>query len=509
MAVYLGNTSISNCYLGSSAITGCYLGSSYIFPQASNVTIKYTAPAQVVPNVAYSDSAWTLTLSSDTYDSTTSAGTVTFSGTGLTIPDGAFSATTIESVTIGKGAVSLGNETFANCANLASYKFPKTLTSIGVGTFAYGCTALTEGIILDQVTSLSSSTFYNASGLISASLPSGMTSLPEWTFNGCSSLTGFTIPEGVTEIKDRAFQGTSSLSAITIPSGVTDIATSAFNNSGLQEITFEGVTPPTVHSNSLNVANTSGVVYCPSSALSTYQSWIAGLTGQNISGWTVMGQGLPSVPFLVNYNAKRFSNGSIPQEDGAYVTLPLTINNVTFHSDYLSFDGTAQTVFNFGSDANNPFNITPSDLGLTIIAKTGRGATTSGNLISNRGLNGTTKLNWMYRPAKSDNTFTFHTMDGGWNGNGFALTTYPNIYAFRINPNDSNNGQYNSYTDNISAATGQVTCQSTQSDKIVFFNGYPDSKTEHFTGDFYWIYVAREYLTDAEVQQVISYNENL
>ena len=120
-----------------------------------------------------------------------------------------------------------------------------------------------------------------------------------------------------------------------------------------------------------------------------------------------------------------------------------------------------------------------------------------------------TKLNWMYRPAKSDDTIMFHTMDGGWDGGGYTLSSYPNIYAFRINPNDSNSGKYNSYTDNTSASTGQITCQSTMSDRIVFFNGYPSSRTEQWTGDFYWIYVARTYLTDAEVQQVISYNENL
>ena len=503
MAAYLGNISIENAYLGSSAISACYLGSSYIFPLASNATLKYKAAAQVTPNVAYSDSSWTLTLSADTFAN--SAGTVTFSGTGLTIPANAYSAASITNMTIGKGVISIGDSAFVGCDDLASIKIPNTVTSIGEGAFI-ACHSLTAVTIPDSVTSLGPRLFWNCHNLTTATLPTGLTTIPVETFKACSALTSFDIPSGVTTIGSSVFSGATSLTALTIPSGVTELGSYAFRDSGIVELTFKGDTPPaTMGTGVFSNVSATGVIYCPAAAVSAYTTWAQ---AYGLSGWTIQGNGLPNVDFLINYNAKRFSNGSIPQEAGALVASALSVNNVTFNTDHLTFNATAETVMNFGSDADNPFNIAPNDMGLTIIAKTGKGNSTSCNLISNRGSSGTNKLNWMYRP-KSDNTVMFHTMDGGWDGSGYTLSAYPNVYAFRINSGDSNNGQLSSYTDNTSAATGVITCQTTKSDSIVFFNGYPYSRTEQWTGDFYWIYVARTYLTDTQVEQVINYNENL
>lgn len=368
--IFIGANAAEAMYIGNTEVSAMYIGENLVFPTESNTVIRYIAPAQVVPNVAYSDSAWTLTLTSDTYDSATSAGTVTFSGTGLTIPDGAFSATTISEVTIGKGAVSLGDFAFSQCADLASFSLPKTLTTMGQYTFGVSCTALTEAVIPNQVTSLGIGTFVTASALASASLPSGLTSIPDWTFRACG-LTGFTIPEGVTQIGERAFEANHSLTAITIPSGVTEIGAYAFNNSGLVEITFNGSTPPTAQTAALNVTSTAGTIYCPAGSESAYEAWITGLTGQNISGWTVY---KPVEPLTLTFT----SAGSI------------------------GWNGTIR-----GANWKLEYTLNGSDWSAATSTTINRMSVQAGDVIQLRaGINPTSDIGYSANPMRTEGTFT-------------------------------------------------------------------------------------------------------
>ena len=82
-----------------------------------------------------------------TYDSET--GTLTISGTGAmasyfdgNIPWVAYNYD-IESVVIGSGVTSIGDDAFAECESLTSVTIPASVTSIGGGVFD-GCTNLTE-----------------------------------------------------------------------------------------------------------------------------------------------------------------------------------------------------------------------------------------------------------------------------------------------------------------------------------------------------------------------------
>ena len=85
-----------------------------------------------------------------------------------------------------------------------------------------------------------------------------------------------------------------------------------------------------------------------------------------------------------------------------------------------------------------------------------------------------------------------------------GLTTYPNIVICRVNANSQ--GTVESYTDSQTGLT-VTTNYGSASNKIDFLGGGYGS--EYFYGDFYWMYISREALTDAEVLEVINYNENL
>ena len=78
-----------------------------------------------------------------------------------------------------------------------------------------------------------------------------------------------TITGDITEINDYAFQ---TISEIVIPSSITNIGSYVFGNGAIEKVTFEGTTPPTLGSSSLNVDAEYGfTIRVPTGSLSAYQ----------------------------------------------------------------------------------------------------------------------------------------------------------------------------------------------------------------------------------------------
>ena len=96
--------------------------------------------------------------------------------------------------------------------------------------------------------------------------------------NVSSTISALTIGNTVTTIEHEAFMETELLTTLTIPSNVTQIDFWAFTRcSGLQEVIFEGTTPPTFTNQNSGVFHDycPPVIYVPDSAVSTYRA-IAG-----------------------------------------------------------------------------------------------------------------------------------------------------------------------------------------------------------------------------------------
>ena len=223
------------------------------------------------------------------------------------------------------------------------------------------------------------------------------------------------------------------------------------------------------------------------------------------SSWVNVGEvsggtaSLPNVPFSVNYNAKNYdsntktlakTSGQLADTDVVLSGGTPTVNNgyLTITSDTIAPITAYQTYFN--RDSNNP--------NITIISK----QNTSGDschLFANRG---SSNYNWMYRAFNTK--LSFH---GSAQVNGTSVTTQPVIEAVRVDSNSLIT--FNNYTDNTTETSSSFSYGNTNSQGTALFAGYVvTGKKEFFRGDFYWIYMSQNTLTDAQIQQVIDYNES-
>jgi hypothetical protein len=130
----------------------------------------------------------------------------------------------------------IGDQALGNCTGLTSVTFPNKASTGGafpltLGTAVLiGCTGLTTFTVPSQWTSLPNSFFEN-SGLTSATVPNTITTMGTGIFKGCAALTTATIEAAITTLPSATFQNCTSLTTVNLPSTVTVIDTQAFRNS--------------------------------------------------------------------------------------------------------------------------------------------------------------------------------------------------------------------------------------------------------------------------------------
>ena len=276
---------------------------------------------------------FTPTATTETYDSTTSAGTIEFNA----------------------HVTAIGNYAFTTKTNLISITIPNGVTSIGEAAFL-GCSSLSNAIVPNSVTSIGNGAFTNCSNLQSITIPSGVTSIGNHTFDRCSSLQSITIPDGVTSIGEYAFSSCSGLTSIEIPSGVTSIGTYAFSScSGLTSITVNATTPPTLGEYAFSITNNAPILV-PCDSLSLYES-----------AWSDYASRLQVIPgscsqafkYKLTLNdtsivsANCDSTSSITQSEiSAYTATcsSVEIGNCVTSIDYAGFYGCAATSITIGNN---------------------------------------------------------------------------------------------------------------------------------------------------------------
>lgn len=98
-------------------------------------------------------------------------------------------------------------------------------------------TQITDVVIGEGVTDISSSAFSGCTALKRVTLPETLTAVKSSAFSGCTSLKAISLPDAVTTIGGGAFSGCTSLEEIVLPADLTTISSSAFAYcAGLREV---------------------------------------------------------------------------------------------------------------------------------------------------------------------------------------------------------------------------------------------------------------------------------
>ena len=152
----------------------------------------------------------------------------------------------------------------------------------------------------------------------------------------------------------------------------------------------------------------------------------------------------------------------------------------------------------YGTTSANPFNRDSSHNSLTLLYKTS-GDSGNENIVANR--SSTAGYNYMARSTM------FHTSQSGF----LSLTanTNPHITLVRIYADGKSERKFLDSNGNVLQSTSASSISwGSASNAFGFFSGYGNQGNEYFKSNFYWMYLSLETLTDAEVLQVIQYNEN-
>lgn len=101
-------------------------------------------------------------------------------------------------------------------ADVTEVTILNTVTNIGQSAF-YDCENLEKVDIASSVKSIGSEAFAFCYKLSNVSIPSSVTTIHKWAFQYCRSLTAITVPDSVTSLGDYAFQSCSALKTASLP----------------------------------------------------------------------------------------------------------------------------------------------------------------------------------------------------------------------------------------------------------------------------------------------------
>lgn len=230
--------------------------------------------------------------------------------------------------------------------------------------------------------------------------------------------------------------------------------------------------------------------------------------------------------FLFNFNAKDYdaSTRTIPNHSAGTLSQNMvfkkTTNSsysgvasaITASSDHISFSAGTYAQFAYNNASDSPFNITDNEPNLTVIVKMWRNpdagssiwaGTPQSDVLSNRG-NNPNSFNWLLRCSETD-IYAITTEDS----DKLSWSAIPVTVVYRITNKQL---QIKNITEGTSTPL-TTTTYSQPTNRVTFFGmGYQLSATDVrncIGGDFYWMFLSRDSLTDEQIQQVIDYNNNL
>ena len=266
-----------------------------------------------------------------------------------------YGCTALESVTLNEGLTN-GSSAFSGCKSLKEVTVPSTVTSnsnmfngctslvkadvnsavVGTSMF-YGCLALEDVTLGNNITAINNSAFYNCGSLRKLQLSDNIVTIGNDAFSG-SGISDIQLNKNLTSIGSNAFHSCKSLMTIVIPEKVTSIGSNAFQSSGVTSAIFEGK-PPTSFG-SYVFSNTSGT----------------SLFYKNAEGWTSKFNGYNCYPYPTANPSMTISNVSrtgfdidITGVDLAYPMVKIAVwSDANGQDDILYYDN----AINYNADTN-------------------------------------------------------------------------------------------------------------------------------------------------------------
>ncbi len=139
-----------------------------------------------------------------------------------------YSDVEITHITLGEGAVCIGQKAFAGLRSLTGVTFSSTVKEIGAGAFTL-CTALCEITIPETVTVIREYAFSHCKSLKDVTVRAEITVLETATFYSCDSLETVEFPSTLETVAADSLSSCLSLKQVRFSSGGTKISPNAFD----------------------------------------------------------------------------------------------------------------------------------------------------------------------------------------------------------------------------------------------------------------------------------------
>jgi hypothetical protein len=133
----------------------------------------------------------------------------------------------LESITLPKSLVSIGENAFAGCEYLKEISFEEGLKIIGNFCFQ-NCHSLSEVVLPDSLEIIADYAFSDCYSLKKIVLPSHLKRLGRGAFSACGDLQSIQLSKSIENIEDYTFQGCQSIIGISLPDNIKTIGGNAF-----------------------------------------------------------------------------------------------------------------------------------------------------------------------------------------------------------------------------------------------------------------------------------------
>ena len=174
----------------------------------------------------------------------------------------------------------IDDNAFYHCDNLVSIVIPKNVKTIGKSVFYPNITGIGPGrpesishsslasiILPDGLISIGANAFFSCANLSNITIPQSVLTIEDFAFHSCKKLTSVTVTNGT--IGKSAFSFCDNLVNVTIGNGVTEIGQSAFASCYDLNFYCKSLTPPTLGDDALYKPVK---IYVPHSVVDKYKT---------------------------------------------------------------------------------------------------------------------------------------------------------------------------------------------------------------------------------------------